>query len=112
MHTRTRITLAAMIVACVSSIAMAQNSGRNDAPAVVSQDVVARAPLLTEVAWSNSPQSTHSRLRQNRNAGLQTGEYVPWSGPQASAPGYNSRVVPSNRDNDDNYQYWHQACCQ
>jgi hypothetical protein len=98
MRAKTGIALAAMLAIYVSSPAMAESVVLNDdAPLMVSQDVAARASLLTPVAWRTSPRSTHSRLRQSRNAGLRTGESTPLS----SDPNWPA----------DNYQYWHQACC-
>ena len=86
MHTKTGIALAALLAICASPAAMAQGIAlSNDAP-TAGQDVVERAPLLTEVAWRASTRSSHSRPHQSRNAGLKTGD-------------------------DDNYQYWRQACC-
>jgi hypothetical protein len=103
MHTRTGIALATLLAICASSNAMSQSIALNDDAPTASQDVVAPAPLLTEVAWRKS---THSRLRQSRKAGLRTDGYAPGSGPQAPDPGYAPRGFP-----DDNYQYWRQACC-
>jgi hypothetical protein len=105
MHAKIGVALAAMLVIYTSSQAMAESVALNDgAPLVVSQDVAARASL-TPVAWRTSPRSTHSRLRQSRNAGLRTGEYAPWSSPQAPVSGHDPNWPA------DNYQYWHEACC-
>jgi hypothetical protein len=109
MFAKTRIALAAMAVVGVSSHAMAQSIAPNDdAPAAARPDIVAGTSPVTQIAWRKSPPSTHLRLRQSRNAGLNG--YAPWSGQQADEPGYDSRL-PSHRNNDDNYQYWRQACC-
>jgi hypothetical protein len=103
-----RIALAAMLIVGFSSHAMAQSIGLNDGVAIAaSQDGVTPALQLTPVSWRKSPRSTHSGVQRSRNAGLGTGAYVPWSGQQAPESGYAPRGWPA-----DNYQYWHQACCQ
>jgi hypothetical protein len=86
MYIKTSIALATLLAICAASNAMARSIALNDDAHAASQDVVGRAPLLTEVAWRASPQPTHSRPRHSRNAGLKSGD-------------------------EDNYQYWHQACC-
>jgi hypothetical protein len=108
MLTKTGIALATMFVIGASSHAIAQSVAPNvDAPPAVSQDIVAPAPRLTPVASHQSPRSTHPRLRQSRNAGLNADGYAPWSGSQAPGSGNVSHGFPEN-----NYQYWRQACCQ
>jgi hypothetical protein len=105
MHAKTGVALAAMLVIYTSSQAMAESVALNDDAPLVSRDVAARASLLTPVAWRTSPRSTHSRLRQSRNAGLRTREYAPWSSPQAPVSGHDPNWPA------DNYQYWREACC-
>jgi hypothetical protein len=106
MLTKTGIAVATMLVVSVSSHAMAQGDAPNVyAPPAASQEGAVGEPLLTEVAWRTSPRSTHSRFRQSRNAGLQTGESTPLSSPQAPESGYDPHWPA------DNYQYWRQACC-
>ena len=87
MSARTSIALATLLVICASPVAVAQSIALNDDALTASVEVAEQAPLLTEVAWRASPRSAHSPPRQSRNAGLKTGD-------------------------DDNYQYWRQACCQ
>jgi hypothetical protein len=87
MHKKTSIALATLLAICASPVAMAQSIALNDDAPTASLYVAGQAPLLTEVTWRASSRSEHSRPRQSRNAGLKTGD-------------------------DDNYQYWRQACCQ
>jgi hypothetical protein len=96
MHTKTRIALATMLVACISSNAMAESGAAKAGTSLAASSDAANASLLTPVAWHKSPRSTHLRLRRSRNAGLRTGGYG----------------LLGSQVGDDNYKYWRQACCQ
>ena len=112
MFTKTGIALATMLAICASSNAMAQSIARNsDAPRAANQEIIEDASPLTRIAARKSARSTHLQLRQSRSAGLRSGGYAPWSAQQAPESGYRRRGLLDNNDIDDNYQYWHQACC-
>ena len=109
MHITTEIALAAILVAGLSSHAMAQNVALNTAASVVAaRDAAASASSSTPVA-SRQSRSIHARPRQSRNAGLRDEGHAPWSGSQAPTSGYGGL---GSHVGDDNYQYWRQACCQ
>jgi hypothetical protein len=92
MSTKINIALGAMLIACISSTAMAESGAPNAGARFADSPDVASASLLL-VAAHKSPRSRHLRLRQSRNAGLPTGG------------------LPGGRVNDNNYQYWREACC-
>ena len=105
MHTKTKIALAALLAIGASSHAMAQSLARyNDAPRAANQEIIEDGSPLTRIAAHKSTSSTHSRLRQSRNAGLRNGGQAPQSQ-------YDRRGPLDFNDSDDNYQYWRQACC-
>jgi hypothetical protein len=112
MHAKTKIALATMLVILASSNAMAQSTARyNDAPRANNQEIIEDGSPLTRIAAHKPARSTHSRLRQSRNAGLRTGGYAPWSAQQAPESQFDRRGPLDFNDSDDNYQYWRQACC-
>jgi hypothetical protein len=106
MHTRTQIALATILAIGFASHAVAQSIA-TDASSAVARDVASSASSSRLVASRQPSRSTPMRPPQSRNAGLRSG--APWSGSQAPASEYGGFSSPNN---DNNYQYWRQACCQ
>lgn len=91
--TKTKIALAAVLIAGASSAAMAQKIDTIQGPS----DVGAAAELpLTFVAYHRS--AGHAQVRHSRNARLDT--YAPAQD-----------LPPVSVVGPDNYKYWTQACC-
>jgi hypothetical protein len=104
MFTKTGVALATLLVVGVSSNAMAQRARTDGMPRAANQEIIEDGSPVTLIAAHKPARSAHSRLRQSRDAGLRTGGY-------SQAPVYEQRGPLDFSDSDDNYQYWHQACC-